>query len=118
MASVSLKFRKALGEVLNPTGQRRATRPSVDGKNLLLGFSGGIGSSILLDMIWSRYYSEPAENVVSPGSVGSRRRPSTWKTVKVAYVEQCAVHEDVRPKNNRFEFILIYNLFRGSIALE
>ncbi|KAG8955883.1 hypothetical protein FRC04_006330 [Tulasnella sp. 424] len=102
--TVDLKFRRALAQLLNPSGQRRSKAPtqqagsSQDAEgNLLLGFSGGIGSAILLDMVARRYIEDADENAVSDerksGAEG-KRRPSVWKKIRVAYVEQCSAYEN------------------------
>lgn len=55
-----------------------------------MGFSGGIGSSILLDMVWQRYVEDADEK-----SSSAKRRPAVWRKMRVAYVEQCAAYSNV-----------------------
>ncbi|KAH8822991.1 hypothetical protein DL96DRAFT_1620078 [Flagelloscypha sp. PMI_526] len=77
---VNTKFRKAI--TLPKAKRGETTRPE---GNLLLGFSGGLGSSVLLDLVHSSYY-EAREDVSSESD--PRLRP--WTRAIVCYVEICA----------------------------
>lgn len=79
------KFRRALEPSVNPTSQRRnVLKPS---GNLLIGFSGGLGSTVLLDLVHRCYYSE--EGKLSNEEKGGKDAPrnNVWPKVSVCYVE-------------------------------
>lgn len=107
--TVSLKFRKSLAQMLNPNEKTKKakgnfTEEHSSAGDLLLGFSGGIGSTILLDMVWRRYIldaDEKGSNSTNVGAETLRRRPSVWKTIRVAYVEQCAARPNVSLSSHR-----------------
>lgn len=85
---ITTKFRRALEPHINylPDGPRRsALKPSGD---LLVGFSGGLGSTVLLDLVHRIYI---AKRRTENGS-GGKAHPKTtrvWKNVRVCYVEIC-----------------------------
>lgn len=84
---VSHKFRRALEPTVNlkPDGPRRtALKPA---GNLLVGFSGGLGSTVLLDLIHQTYVS--LENVPAQGGTEHPRHERVWPRVSVCYVELC-----------------------------
>lgn len=102
---MSLKFRRALAATLSPLNEgrvrtkkaKRATSTQSTTGDLLLAYSGGIGSAILLDLVWSRYIAgadDNPEKVIVERSVN--RRPSIWNKIRVAYVEQAAAYDGVR----------------------
>jgi hypothetical protein len=92
---VTHKFRRGLEPSINPAGQRRSVlKPS---GNLLVGFSGGLGSTVLLDMIYRCYYSE--ESKLSNQEKGGKDYPrnDVWKRVSVCWVDVCEAFPEVRP---------------------
>ncbi|KAG8862417.1 hypothetical protein FRB96_001487 [Tulasnella sp. 330] len=91
--TVSLKFRKALAQLLNPNEKTKKpkTRDDHNAGDLVLGFSGGIGSAILLDMVWRRYVLDADGKQDATGG-SERRRPSVWKNIRIVHVEQCAAY--------------------------
>ncbi|KAI0303838.1 hypothetical protein B0F90DRAFT_1334879 [Multifurca ochricompacta] len=80
------KFHQALEPYINhvSVGPRRgALKPS---GALLIGFSGGLGSSVLLDLVYQRYCA----NVGSDNLKGGREHPrknKVWQKIYVCYVE-------------------------------
>ncbi|KAK2460330.1 hypothetical protein APHAL10511_007719 [Amanita phalloides] len=88
---VTAKFKRALDPFINEKAdisRRKVLRAS---GNLLLGFSGGVGSTILLDVI-SQHYISPATETVSGNPKGGKDHPrndQVWKKVYVCYVETC-----------------------------
>lgn len=83
------RFRRALEPHINanPDGPRRtALRPT---GNLLIAYSGGLGSTVLLDMV-NRCYVTPDESFVPvEGGRDHPRHERVWKKVFVCYVEIC-----------------------------
>ncbi|KAK7691100.1 hypothetical protein QCA50_006203 [Cerrena zonata] len=84
---MSFKFRRSLEPFVNakPDGPRKtALKPTGD---ILVGFSGGLGSSVLLDLIHRSYVSP---NLVQTNPEGGRdhpRKDRVWKNVNICYVE-------------------------------
>jgi len=52
---ISLRFRRALEPHVNPTPQLHRRKGLKASGNLLVGFSGGLGSSVLLDLVHKTY---------------------------------------------------------------
>ena len=89
---VTFRFRRALEPHINvkPDGPRRtALRPA---GNLLIAFSGGLGSTVLLDLV-NRCYANPDDALLATGGGdGGRDHPRherVWQKVTVCYVEIC-----------------------------
>lgn len=86
---MTFKFRRSLEPFVNakPDGPRRtALKPT---GHLTIGFSGGLGSTVLLDLI-NRCYVSPDPTLLNQD--GGRNHPSkdpVWKKVFVCYVETC-----------------------------
>ncbi|KAG8920706.1 hypothetical protein FRC02_000743 [Tulasnella sp. 418] len=91
--TVTLKFRRALEITINPPHRPRSKyEPLRADGSLVIGFSGGIGSAILLDTIWRTYVLE--WNEVPSGSK-KPPKPPVWNKVWVAYVEQANAFDGV-----------------------
>lgn len=99
---ITTKFRRALEPHINylPDGPRRsALKPSGD---LLVGFSGGLGSTVLLDLVHRIYI---AKRRTENGS-GGKAHPKTtrvWKNVRVCYVEICDAFPGMRDRTAEIE---------------
>ena len=90
------KFRRSLEPYVNakPDGPRRtALKPT---GNLLIGFSGGLGSSVLLDLVYRCYVQPDPLLVTSEGGKDHPRNERVWKKVTVCYVEVCDAFPGVR----------------------
>ncbi|KAG9005418.1 hypothetical protein FRB93_009724 [Tulasnella sp. JGI-2019a] len=108
-STVSLKFRKALAQLLNQNEKTKKakTREDHNAGDLILGFSGGIGSAILLDMVWRRYILDADEKQGIDATSGSeKRRPSVWKKIRVVYVEQCAAYSNLSDRSSEVRRII------------
>jgi cytoplasmic tRNA 2-thiolation protein 2 len=84
---LTFKFRRALEPFVNvkPDGPRRkALKPA---GNLMLGYSGGLGSAVLLDLVYRNYVRPDATIVTSDGGKEHPRNERVWKKVTVCYVE-------------------------------
>ena len=94
---VSTKFRQGLEPHINyaPSGPRRgALKPS---GSLLIGFSGGLGSTVLLDLVHKTYCVKPGNEELKGGKEHPRRN-KVWKKIYVCYVET----SDVWPEVNQY----------------
>ncbi|EIM91164.1 uncharacterized protein STEHIDRAFT_91166 [Stereum hirsutum FP-91666 SS1] len=85
---ISAKFRKTLEPHINlqADGPRRsALKPAGD---LLVGISGGLGSTVLLDLV-HRTYLAPRGTTDDYGGKSHPRKDKVWKKIRVCYVELC-----------------------------
>ncbi|KAI0359973.1 hypothetical protein OH77DRAFT_1471896 [Trametes cingulata] len=83
------RFRRALEPTVNakPDGPRRtALKPT---GNLLVGFSGGLGSSVLLELVHRCYVALDKSTMPADGGRDHPRHERVWKKVTVCYVEVC-----------------------------
>ncbi|KAH8994853.1 hypothetical protein EDB92DRAFT_1972732, partial [Lactarius akahatsu] len=90
---VSTKFRQALEPHINhaPSGPRRgALKPS---GSLLIGYSGGLGSTVLLDLVHQVYCAKPGSEELKGGKEHPRRN-KVWKKIYVCYVETSDVYPE------------------------
>lgn len=88
---MTFKFRRALEPSVNakPDGPRRtALKPTGD---LLIGFSGGLGSTVLLDLVHRCYVSPDELAAPVDGGRDHPRKDRVWKKVTVCYVETCDI---------------------------
>ncbi|KAI0091212.1 hypothetical protein BDY19DRAFT_1033438 [Irpex rosettiformis] len=83
----TFKFRRALEPYVNakPDGPRRkALKPT---GNLLIGYSGGIGSAVLMDLVYRHYVHPDSTIVTSEGGKAHPRNERVWEKITVCYVE-------------------------------
>ncbi|KAI1797223.1 hypothetical protein LXA43DRAFT_935649 [Ganoderma leucocontextum] len=83
------KFRRALEPNVNqkPDGPRKtALKPS---GHLLVGFSGGLGSSVLVDLVHRCYVALDKSTMPAEGGRDHPRHERVWKKITVCYVEVC-----------------------------
>lgn len=86
---MTYKFRRSLEPYVNakPDGPRRtALKPT---GNLLVAFSGGLGSTVLLDLVNRCYVSPDPSLLTADGGRDHPRHERVWKRVFVCYVECC-----------------------------
>ncbi|KAI6129863.1 hypothetical protein EV401DRAFT_1852114 [Pisolithus croceorrhizus] len=82
---VTVKFRKALEPHVNAnTGTSKRPKLKASG-SLVLGFSGGLGSAVLLDLVYRTYLA--AKMVIPRGGINHPRNADVWTTCAVCYVE-------------------------------
>ncbi|KAI9057286.1 hypothetical protein FKP32DRAFT_1638041, partial [Trametes sanguinea] len=83
------KFRRTLEPTVNPKpdGPRKTTLKPAG--NLLVGFSGGLGSSVLLDLVHRCYIALDKSTMPTDGGRHHPRHERVWKKVTVSYVEVC-----------------------------
>ena len=91
---VESRFRKAFEPFINQQSERRRTilKPSGD---LLLGFSGGLGSNVLLDLVHKTYLSEKKLDE-EKGGKEHPRKDKVWRKVRVCYVDVSDAFPEVR----------------------
>ena len=84
------KFKRGLEPFINTSGQKKSMLKPWG--NLTIGFSGGLGSTVLLDLVRRCYYS-PEEVDEKKGN--NPRNDEIWKKVTVCYVEVSEVYPEV-----------------------
>ncbi|KZT73542.1 hypothetical protein DAEQUDRAFT_762001 [Daedalea quercina L-15889] len=97
---ITHKFRRALEPSVNSkpdVSRRTALRP--DG-NLLVGFSGGLGSTVLLDLVHRCYVSMDESTMPADGGKQHPRHEKVWKRVTVCYVEICDAFPGMRDRTS------------------
>lgn len=85
------KFKKCLEPFINTSGQKKAVLNPWG--NLTIGFSGGLGSTVLLDLVRRCYYSSSEE--VDERKGNNPRNDGIWRRVVVCYVEVSEVYSEV-----------------------
>ncbi|KAG8704789.1 hypothetical protein FRC08_002036 [Ceratobasidium sp. 394] len=116
------KFRKTLEPTINPPEatpppepRRIPLRPILKASgDLLIGYSGGHGSALLLDLVHESYFT-PAQLDPARGTRQKSKREKVWPTARVAFVDVSAAYpgtpdrtEDARrlvEQYPHFEFI-------------
>ena len=88
---VKHKFKKGLEPFINTSGQKKFVLKPWG--NLTIGFSGGLGSTVLLDLVKRCYYSSEE---VDEKKGNNPRNDGIWKKVTVCYVEVSEVYPEVR----------------------
>ncbi|KAF8558143.1 hypothetical protein OG21DRAFT_1504515, partial [Imleria badia] len=101
---VTLKFRRSLEPSVNPnTGTSKRPKLKASG-SLVLGFSGGLGSSILLDMVHKTYFAnESSVNGEPRGGTHHPRSTNVWTSCAVCYVEVCNAFPEARDRTSEIE---------------
>ncbi|KAH7909493.1 hypothetical protein BJ138DRAFT_1155079 [Hygrophoropsis aurantiaca] len=106
---VTLKFRKALQPSINASaGTSKRPRLKADG-NLLMAFSGGLGSSLLLDIVHRIYFSNESvlnENEEPVGGKNHPRNADVWPSATVCYVEVCNAFPGMRDSTEELRTVV------------
>ncbi|KAJ7126960.1 hypothetical protein C8R44DRAFT_617440 [Mycena epipterygia] len=103
---ISTKFRRTLEPSINviPDGPRKkGLKPA---GNLCLGFSGGLGSTVLLDLISQCYFSNHEGEEAIKGGTDHPRNSTVWKKATVCYVEICNALPGARDRTNEVRAIV------------
>ncbi|KAI0833342.1 hypothetical protein BC628DRAFT_1307910 [Trametes gibbosa] len=104
------KFRRALEPTVNPKpdGPRRtALKPT---GNLLVGFSGGLGSSSLLDLVHRCYVALDQSTMPSDGGRDHPRHERIWQKVSVCYIEVCSAFPGMKERSEEIaQFVKGYD---------
>ncbi|GAB1521911.1 hypothetical protein RhiTH_005010 [Rhizoctonia solani] len=93
------KFRRCLEPTINPPqpgpppGSRGVSlRPVLKAAgDLLVGFSGGSGSSLLIDLVHENYFT-PARLDPARGTKAKSKRENVWPTARVAFIDISAAY--------------------------
>lgn len=91
---VTLKFRRSLEPSVNAhAGTSKRPQLKASG-SLVLGFSGGLGSSVLLNMVHGTYFTK--DSSLNGGGTNHPRSANVWTSCAVCYVEVCNAFPEVR----------------------
>jgi hypothetical protein len=93
---MTTKFKRILEPSVNPTvnpPRRKALKAS---GNVLLAFSGGLGSAVLLDLVSQCYFKPVDVNDANPrGGKNHPRNGNVWNKAVICYVEICSAFPGV-----------------------
>ncbi|KAL5526392.1 CTU2 [Sanghuangporus sanghuang] len=113
---VRTKFRRSIEPHVNESQQVSKRTALKASGNLLVGFSGGLGSTVLLDLLSSTYF--PSVNGASLNGKGGKSHPRNkrvWAKAYACYVEVCGAFPELNDRsaeirkyfegNEDFEFV-------------
>lgn len=107
---IAAKFRRSLEPSINPVpdGPRRKAKAS---GNLLVGLSGGLGSTVLLDLVYQSYLSTQelpiSDDMRKPkGGKDHPRHLSVWPQAAVCYVETCSAFQGMRDRTDEIRAVV------------
>ncbi|KAF5382162.1 hypothetical protein D9615_004389 [Tricholomella constricta] len=108
---ISIKFRRSLDPSVNPLPDGPRRKGLKAGGNLLLGLSGGLGSTVLLDLVYQTYFSmhdPPIEDVTGKprGGKDHPRNASVWPKGAVCYVETCSAFPGARDRTEEIRAVV------------
>lgn len=86
---VSAKFRRILKPTINAPPNGTPTKGLKPAGDLCIGFSGGLGSTVLLDLVSESYFSPLTGEDALKGGKDHPRNANVWKKATVCYVEIC-----------------------------
>ena len=94
---MTTKFKRILEPAVNPATNRARRKALKAEGNLFLAFSGGLGSTVLLDLVSQCYFKPSDEDNENPrGGRNHPRNGNVWERVFVCYVETCSTFPEVR----------------------
>ncbi|KDQ15957.1 hypothetical protein BOTBODRAFT_31411 [Botryobasidium botryosum FD-172 SS1] len=104
---VTIKFRRGLESTLLPDPSSDPSLRNVlkASGNLLIGLSGGLGSTVLLDLVHRSYNSTSSSSGQdgkprNRGKQAPQRRKDVWNKVMVGYVEMCAAYPGTKDRTD------------------
>ncbi|KZT19031.1 hypothetical protein NEOLEDRAFT_1124699 [Neolentinus lepideus HHB14362 ss-1] len=96
------KFKRSLEPTINPVpdGPRKKSLSPLG--NLVIAFSGGLGSTVLLDLVHRGYISsrKPRQDGDISTSRKDPKNEMVWKEVRVCYVEVCGAFPGMRDRTD------------------
>ena len=100
---VTTKIRRALDPHINESPETSRRRGLKASGNLLLGFSGGLGSTVLLDTLSNIYFHASAGDNNDKGGKAHPRNKRVWEKAYICYVETSAAYPEVCRLNCCFD---------------
>ncbi|KAF9003984.1 hypothetical protein BDQ17DRAFT_1279401 [Cyathus striatus] len=105
---ITTRFRKSLEPSVNPIPDGPRKKALKAAGNLMIGFSGGLGSTVLLDLAWKSYFA--VKDGEGRGGKEHPRNQSAWKKGLVCHVEVSGAFpgmndrtEDIRQVAKQYE---------------
>lgn len=100
---MTTKFRRCLDSHINQSSESSRRAPLTASGNLLVGFSGGLGSSVLLDVLSRNYFPQKhtssAANQKGGGGKAHPRNKRIWEKAYACYVEVSSAFPEVCASN-------------------
>ncbi|KAK0204901.1 hypothetical protein DFS33DRAFT_1323676 [Desarmillaria ectypa] len=101
---ISFRFRRALEPSVNelPQGPRRKALKASG--NLLLAFSGGLGSTVLLDLAYQAYFANQQGKDRTENQRGGKDHPRNapiWPKGSICYVEICSGFPEMKDRTEQ-----------------
>ncbi|KAJ7475881.1 hypothetical protein FB451DRAFT_1087870 [Mycena latifolia] len=103
---MATKFRRTLEPSINPIPDGPRKKGLKPAGNLCLGFSGGLGSTILLDLVSRSYFSIHEGEDAQKGGTDHPRNLSVWKKASVCYVEVCNALPGTRDRTDEVRAVV------------
>ncbi|TFK49647.1 hypothetical protein OE88DRAFT_1713409 [Heliocybe sulcata] len=94
------KFKRSLEPTINPIPDGPRKKNLYPPGNLLIAFSGGLGSTVLLDLVHKGYVAsrKPREDADAAVRKKDPKNEMVWKEVHVCYVEVCGAFPAMRDR--------------------
>ena len=93
---VQSKFRRSLDPTINQSSIGPRSKLKVAG-HLCLGFSGGIGSSVLLDLVYSSFFEDDMEEKRKTKGEKYPAKARVWEKAYVVWIDLSCIYPEVRP---------------------
>ncbi|KAH0585186.1 hypothetical protein H2248_008440 [Termitomyces sp. 'cryptogamus'] len=108
---ISVKFRRALDPTVNPLPDGPRRKGLKAGGDLLIGFSGGLGSTVLLDLMYRTYFSfhDAPIDLTTGKPRGGKDHPRNllvWSRGSVCYVEPCNAFPGMKDRTEHIRAIV------------
>ncbi|PAV16267.1 cytoplasmic trna 2-thiolation 2 [Pyrrhoderma noxium] len=100
---VTTKIRRALDPHINESPETSRRRGLKASGNLLLGFSGGLGSTVLLNTLSNIYFPASASDNNDKGGKAHPRNKRVWEKAYICYVETSAAYPEGQVKDRSEE---------------
>jgi cytoplasmic tRNA 2-thiolation protein 2 len=95
-AVIMVKFRGVLDPNINPLEENMSLRGSLNAAgNLLIGYSGGLGSTVLLDLLRLCYLTPMDLTAGKGGKRHPRKGCKPWNRLIICYIECGGAYPDV-----------------------
>ncbi|KAJ6619784.1 hypothetical protein B0H10DRAFT_2024969 [Mycena sp. CBHHK59/15] len=103
---VTHKFRRSLQPSINVTQDGTRNKSLKPAGNLCLGLSGGLGSTVLLDLVTECCFANHQSEDTMRGGKDHPRKASVWKKATVCYVETCNALPGTRDRTDEVRAVV------------
>ncbi|KAF8525852.1 hypothetical protein BU17DRAFT_74271 [Hysterangium stoloniferum] len=106
-ALIKTKFRGVLDPTVNPSNENAPLRGSLKAAgNLLIGYSGGLGSTVLLDLLRLSYLTPVDQAVGKGGKQHPKKGGKPWNRLIICYIECGGAYPDAADRTAEVEAAL------------